>query len=121
MKAYMYKKVTEVFGKEYKLDSTERLLGGTQKHTFLAKCLNGFEFVIYQWGKGTSYFENNNENAIFCSSSAELFQRNNELMRNHGVFTPKLFYMDRSKQDFDFEYAFVEYINGHDIDYIMKK
>lgn len=78
MKAYLSQKVIEVFGKEYELASMERILGGAQKYTYLAKCTNGFEFVIYQWDKGTTYFKNNGENAVFCSSSAKLFQSNNE-------------------------------------------
>ena len=121
MKEYMSKKVMEVFGKEYVLEFMERILGGAQKYTYLAKCTNGFEFIIYQWGKETSYFEKDEENAVFCSSSAELFQSNNELMRMHGVLTPELFYMDRSRRECDYEYAFVEYISGHDMDYIMEK
>lgn len=121
MKAYMSQKVIEVFGKEYELASMERILGGAQKYTYLAKCTNGFEFIIYQWGKDTTYFENNGENAVFCSSSAKLFQSNNELMRKHGVLTPKLFYMDRSRCVCDYDYAFVEYISGHDMDYIIEK
>ena len=121
MEAYMSQKVMEVFGEEYELAFMERILGGAQKYTYLAKCTNGFEFIIYQWGKGTTYFENNTENAMFCSSSATLFQSNNELMRKCGVLTPKLFYMDTSKRECDYEYAFVEYINGHDMVYIMEK
>lgn len=121
MKAYMSQKAMEVFGKEYELASLERILGGAQKYTYLAKCTNGFEFAIYQWDKGTTYFENNDKNAVFCSSSAMLFQSNNELMRKHGVLTPKLFYMDRSRRECDSEYAFVEYISGHDMDFIIEK
>ena len=121
MKAYMSSKVKKVFGKEYELTSMERILGGAQKYTYLAKCTNGFEFIIYQWGNETTYFEHFDENAVFCSSSAKLFQSNNELMRKHGVLTPKLFYMDRTRCECDYDYAFVEYICGHDMDYIMEK
>ena len=65
-------------------------------------------------------YENEGDSAMFCSSSAELFQKNNELMRTHGVLTPKLLYMDRSRSTCDYDYAFVEYIDGHDMDYIME-
>lgn len=121
MKEFMSKKTTEVLGEEYVLESMERILGGAQKYTYLAKCTNGFEFVIYQWDKSTTYFENNDESAVFCSNSADLFQSNNELMRMHGVLTPELFYMDKSRSECDCEYAFVEYVNGQDVDYIMEK
>lgn len=121
MDSFIAKKTKEVFGEEFELFSFERLLGGAQKHTYLAKCTNGFEFVIYQWDKSTTFFEDNTESAVFCSSSAHLFQCNNELMRSHGIRTPKLFYMDKSRKEKDFEYAFVEFIRGKDMDYIMEK
>ena len=61
MKEFMSKKAIEVFGKEYELASMERILGGAQKYTYLAKCINGFEFIIYQWDNSTTYFEKNDE------------------------------------------------------------
>ncbi|MBD5137405.1 MAG: hypothetical protein HDT39_15895 [Lachnospiraceae bacterium] len=48
MKEFMSKKTIEVFGQEYELESMERILGGAQKYTYIAKCANGFEFVIYR-------------------------------------------------------------------------
>jgi len=42
-------------------------------------------------------------------------------MIEHGVCTPKLYYMDRTKEGFSFEYAYVEYIDGLDIDAIIEK
>lgn len=113
----MAQKAKEVFGSEYALVSMERLLGGAQKHTYLAKCSNGFQFVVYQWDKHTTYFERN-ENEIFCSSSAVLFEKNHEFMKAHDVLTPALFYMDRSRTETDCEYACVEYIDGADMDFI---
>lgn len=121
MKEWMSEKAMQIFGTEYALQSVKRLLGGAQKHTYLAKCVNGFQFVLYQWDKSTTCFENDDENQWFSSNSAALFQNNNEWMRKHGILTPKLFYMDRSRSDCDYEYAFVEYIEGRDMDYIMEK
>ena len=95
----------------------ERLLGGAQKHTFLVRCKNGFSFVAYKWDSKTSYFEQD-KNALFCSSSAELFESNNHLMKDNGVITPELYFMDRTKTEQNYDYAFVEYIDGHDMDYI---
>ena len=121
MKAYMSSKAKNIFGEEYELASMERILGGAQKYTYLAKCTNGFEFIIYQWGSETTYFKNFGEDSVFCSNSAKLFQSNNELMRKHGVLTPKLYYMDRTRGECEYDYAFVEYISGHDMDYIIEK
>lgn len=113
------KKIKEIFGENYELVSMEGILGGAQKHTYRAVCSNGFSFVVYQWDQSTTYFEKNDAD-IFCSSSAELFQLNNALMRENHVLTPELYYMDKSRLEGDFEYAFVEYIDGHDMDYIKE-
>lgn len=121
MQELMSYKAKQIFGQGYDVISLERLFGGAQKHTYLAKCANDFRFVIYQWDKSTTYFESNQEGAMFCSSSALLFEKNNELMREHGVLTPKLYYMDRSRDEVDYEYAFVEFIDGVDLDYLLAK
>lgn len=119
MELFFSNKAKEVFGSEYEVISLERLLGGAQKHTWLAKCKNGFAFVIYQWGKNTSYF--NTENDIFQSNSAELFKLNNQFMTQNGILTPKLYHIDLTQNEQSYEYAFVEYIDGYDIDTILYK
>lgn len=119
MEKFVSQKAKTVFGEEYDLISMRRILGGAQKHTYLAECTNGFCFVIYLWDKSTTYF--NNESGIFCSSSAVLFEKNNELMKKCGVLTPDMYYMDRSRNECNFEYAFVEYIDGVDMDFIIAK
>lgn len=121
MKELMSKKTKEIFDEEFELEFMKRILGGAQKYTYPAKCSNRFKFIIYQWDKSTTYIKNNDEGAVFCLNSANLFQDNNELMRKHGVLTPELIYMDKSGNECDCEYAFVEYINGQDVDYIMEK
>ena len=121
MEKKIEEKAKEYFGKERTLKGIERLLGGAQKHTYLAILDNGFKFVVYIWDKSTNYFsdsERKTDNA-FLSSSALMFKLNNKLMIDHGVKTPKLYYIDS-----DFEepiYALVEYIEGFDLDYIIEK
>ncbi len=119
MKLFFSNKAKEIFGKDYEVISIERLLGGAQKHTWLAQCKNGFSFVIYQWGDNTSYFKTENE--IFQSNSAELFMLNNQFMIQHGVLTPKLYHIDLTHNEQSYEYAFVEYIDGCDMDTILYK
>lgn len=119
MKDFFDKKAREVFGEDCKLASLERLLGDAQKHTWLAKCTNNFSFVIYQWSGSATYFDYDQADAVFRSSSAGLFELNNRLFREAGALTPKLYYMDRSRQEQDCEYCFVEYIDGADMDYIL--
>ncbi len=96
-----------------------RILGGAQKHTYLAETKCGFCFIIYIWDKSTTYFTYNEEKDIFSSSSSLLFELNNKLMLQHNVLTPKLYFMDRSKGEQDYEYAFAEYIDGTDMDDII--
>lgn len=119
MKEFISHKAKNIFGEEYDLVSLQRLFGGAQKYTYLARCSNGFSFVIYKWDKSTTYFDSINELEIFCSNSAVLFERNNALMRKYGIMTPKLFYIDKSRKEQNYEYAFVEYIDGVDMDFII--
>lgn len=121
MEECIRQKIKAVFGNEYEVLSMNRLLGGAQKHTYLIRCTNRFSFVFYQWDESTSFFEYNNETAIFQSSSAVLFERNNRLMTEQGVLTPKLYFMDISKAEQPYDYAFVQYIDGPDMDFIMAK
>ncbi len=118
---YMGIKSKEVFGNSFVLNRMTRILGGAQKHTYLAETDNGFCFIIYIWDKSTSYFTYNENEDIFSCSSAELFELNNKLMIQHNVLTPKLYFMDRSKGDQKYEYAFAEYINGTDMDEIISR
>lgn len=74
MQKVMSYKAKQIFGEDYGIIAWKRLLGGAQKHIYLARCSNGFQFVIYQWDESTTYFEKNQEEAVFCSSSAKLFE-----------------------------------------------
>ncbi|WP_349674016.1 phosphotransferase [Lacrimispora sp.] len=115
---FMKLKTKVVFGDSFILNRMTRILGGAQKHTYLAETENGLCFVIYIWDKSTSYFTYNEED-IFSSSSSLLFELNNNLMLQHKVLTPKLYFMDRSKGEQDYDYAFAEYIDGTDMDNII--
>jgi len=114
-------KISEHFGSEYLMEKAERVLGGAQKFVYKVTTQNGFIFVIYIWHESTSYFADLEGEDIFTSSSAELFEMNNRLMIDHGICTPKLYYLDKTKDDFPFEYAYVEYIDGMDMDNIIEK
>lgn len=116
---FMKSKTKVVFGDSFILNRMTRILGGAQKHTYLAETKSGFCFVVYIWDKSTSYFTYNEEKDVFSSSSSLLFELNNKLMLQHNVLTPKLYFMDRSKGEQDYEYAFAEYIDGTDMDDII--
>lgn len=121
MKEFIQNKINHVFGNDYRLINMEPLLGGAQKHCFLAECGNGFSFVIYKWCEETTYFTYDSETAIFRSSSASLFEENNKIMLENGVLTPKIYFIDRTRNEQNYDYAFVEYIDGLDIENISSK
>ena len=115
------KNITEYFGEMYVVEKVERILGGAQKYVYKVTTQEGFIFVIYIWHGSTSYFCDSENKDIFTSSSAELFEINNKYMLEHGVSTPKLYYMNRTEKEFPFKYAYVEYIEGLDMDIITEK
>lgn len=120
MEKEIERKVKKYFGEERELKDIERLLGGAQKHVYLVTLDNGFKFVVYVWDKSTNYFSDSEriDSNEFLSSSPLMFKLNNELMKKHGVNTPKLYYIDSSFEQPT--YAFVEYIDGVDLDYIIE-
>ena len=121
MEKFIENKIKQVFGDKYELIKMEPLLGGAQKHTFLAECTNGFSFVIYKWAEDSTYFTYDSEEAVFRSSSATLFEENNKIMIQNGVLTPKIYFIDRTRCEQNYDYAFVEYIDGLDMDNITSK
>ncbi|MGG7145745.1 phosphotransferase [Clostridium butyricum] len=121
MEEFIQNKIKQVFGDEYELMNMEPLLGGAQKHTFLAKCKNGFSFVIYKWREDFTYFTYDSGIAIFRSSSATLFEENNKIMIQNGVLTPRIYFVDRTRLEQNYDYAFVEYIDGVDLNHIRSK
>lgn len=121
VKELILQKARQIFGSTYILNSLERIFGGAQKYTYLGTASNGFKFIVYIWDKSTSYFYDDNPNAVFVSSSAELFELNNKLMTKYGINVPKLYYMDRSRVEQPYDYALVEYIEGVDMDEVIAR
>lgn len=56
---------------------------------------------------------------VFLSSSALMFELNNKLMVEHGIKTPRLYYMDEGFEEP--VYALVEYIDGVDLNYVLEE
>ena len=112
--------VSNTFGDDYIIHNSERLLGGAQKHVYKVQCKNKFEFILYIWHKDTTYFEDTDEYG-FTSNSAALFEENNTFMLRHGISIPKMYFMDKTKKEHEFEFAMVEFIDGVDFDYIIEK
>ena len=112
----------KVFGEKYVVERIDRLYGGAQKGTYKIQCINGFIFVLYIWGKRTSFFSKyENKNDIFRSNGADLFLASHKVFEDNNIPVQKLYYIDRTKKVYDFDYAFVEYISGKEIEAYMDK
>lgn len=111
-----------VFGEKYIVEKIDRLYGGAQKGTYKIQCTNGFVFVLYIWDKRTSLFSKyENKNDIFRSNGADLFLASHKVFEDNNIPVQKLYYIDMTKKVYDFEYAFVEYISGKEIETYMDK
>lgn len=113
-------KAKNVFGPDCIVKNVIRLYGGAQKGTYKIQCANNFLFVLYIWDKKTNYFSRyRNKNDIFRSTGADLFLYNHKLLSSYNIPVPKLYYIDMTKETYDFDYAFVEYISGKEIEKYM--
>lgn len=112
------KEIERVFGESYKFMSMERILGGAQKGTYKIVCTNQFTFVLYIWDESCSYFVNSNSEG-FTSNSATHFKINQNILKVNGISTPDIYNVDISKSKYAFEYAFVEYIKGSELEVLL--
>ncbi|WP_297423865.1 hypothetical protein [Clostridium sp.] len=114
---YLQKILCKSLGQDYKILKIIRLYGGAQKVTYKIECNKGFFSILYIWDNSMNYFNCKiNDNDIFESSGADLFELNNKFLTQNGIRTPKIYYIDRSKKDYSFDFALVEYTAGGDIE-----
>ena len=112
----------KVFGESYIVEKIDRLYGGAQKGTYKVKCINGFEFVLYIWDERTSYFSKyEDKRDLFRTRGADLFLSNHRVFENNKVPVQNLYYIDMSKEIYGFDYAFVKYISGKEIEAYMNE
>lgn len=115
-------KAKMVFGLDCIVENVTRLYGGAQKGTYKIQCTNDFLFVLYIWDKRINFFaQYENVNDTFRSNGADLFLDNHKLLSSYNIPVPKLYYIDMTKETYDFDYAFVEYISGKEIEKYMDK
>lgn len=114
------KEIMRVFGNNYEFVSIERILGGAQKGTYKITCGNKFVFVLYIWDKSCTYFEEDkDEIGSFTSNSAAHFKVNHKILKVNNISTPEMYYIDSSKSEYKFDYAFVEYIQGSELESLL--
>lgn len=116
----LQREINKVFGNKYDFLSLVRLYGGAQKGTYKITCKNQFEFILHIWDESVSYFDHvSNDNDTFTSNSAVLFMKNQKLLKDNNISTPEIYYVDLSKESYEFEFAFVEYIEGSDLETLL--
>ncbi|WP_078551972.1 phosphotransferase [Bacillus alkalicellulosilyticus] len=110
--------VSIVFGSEYKIKEVSKLYGGAQKTVYKIDCSNHFSCILYVWDISENYFkeEKANEHDNERSFGSDLFQINNQYLRKQGITTPILYHMNDKKDEYPFDFAFVEYIEGEKLE-----
>ena len=98
-----------------------QLRGGAQKVVYRVSCDDDFTCVLYVWDDSANYVlgealgQGPGADALGASYGAELFAYNQRYLENLGVRVPRIFYMDRSKAKYPFEFALVEDLGNLDL------
>jgi hypothetical protein len=104
-----------VFGNGYLVRSVAKMHGGAQKVVYKLECQNGFACMLYVWDMASNYFQDeisdNTEDER--SYGSDLFELNNDYLGRIGIRTAKLYYMSKDKARYPFDYAYVEFVQGH--------
>ena len=114
---YLQKLLKENLGLNYNILNIIRIFGGARKVTYKIECDQNFCSILYVWDNSMDYFnKKTKDNIVFESNGADLFELNNKLLIQNGIRTPRIYYIDRSKKDYLFDFALVEYISGGEIE-----
>ncbi|WP_091176847.1 phosphotransferase [Paenibacillus sp. 1_12] len=105
----------KVFGTGYFIISVSKMHGGAQKVVYKIDCSNGFSCVLYVWDLSMNYFKEEiaNEDINEQSYGSDLFELNNKYLTQHGIQTPSLYDLNKERNRYPFDYALVEYVDGH--------
>ena len=105
----------KVFGTGYLVASVSKMHGGAQKVVYKIDCSNGFSCVLYVWDLTMNYFQEEiaNKDINEQSYGSDLFELNNNYLTQHGIQTPSLYDLNKERNRYPFDYALVEYLDGH--------
>ncbi|KRE34371.1 phosphotransferase [Paenibacillus sp. Soil522] len=105
----------KVFGTGYLVDSVSKMHGGAQKVVYKIDCSNGFSCVLYVWDLTMNYFQEEiaNKDINEQSYGSDLFELINKYLTQHGIQTPSLYDLNKERNRYPFDYALVEYLDGH--------
>lgn len=109
------------FGAGYFVNDVKNMHGGAQKVVYKVECTNRFICMLYVWDLSMNYFQQEIEKQHESERSygSELFELNNAYLCQQGINTPALYYLNKEKNRYAFDYALVEYIEGQDISNFM--
>lgn len=114
---YLQKILCKNLSQDFKILKIIRIYGGARKVTYKIECNKGFSCILYVWDNSMDYFnEKTDEDDIFKSNGADLFELNNKFLTQNGIRTPRIYYIDRNKKEYSFDFALVEYIAGGEIE-----
>ncbi|WP_238649844.1 phosphotransferase family protein [Paenibacillus piscarius] len=104
----------QVFGNSYSVTKVSKMEGGAQKVVYKLDCTGGFSCILYVWDLAMNYFREEivTDQVHAQSYGSEYFELNNRYLIEHSIRTPLLYDMNRSRDQYDFDYALVEYIPG---------
>lgn len=114
---YLQKTIRKNLNLNFNILQIMRIYGGAQKVTYKIDCNQNFSCILYVWDNSMDYFnKDTKDNIIFESNGSDLFELNNKFLIENGIRTPRIYYMDRSKKNYLFDFALVQYISGGEIE-----
>lgn len=104
----------DLFGAEYEISRITNMHGGAQKVVYKIECSNGFACMLFVWDDAMDYFqeEKRKGEVVDETSEAELFELNNKYLLKCGIRTPSVYYMNKDRKAYPFDFAIVECISG---------
>lgn len=108
--------VKETFGAGYVVNHVENRHGGAQKVVYKVACTNHFSCMLYVWDLSMNYFQQEIEAGQVnqLTYGCDLFESNQAFLHRHGIRTPQVFYLNKERERYPFDFALVEYIDGLD-------
>lgn len=115
--------IKKVFGASYIVAGTSQMQGGAQKAVYKVECDNGFACILYVWDLGMNYFQKEIEDGDIHARSygGDLFEINNKYLTERGIRTPALYDMNKERNQYSFDYALVEYVEGQKMDHYVNQ
>lgn len=113
----------DLFGLNAEVSNIRNMNGGAQKVVYQIECMSGLSCILYVWDDKMNYFreEKEKESMLDQSSGADLLELNHQFFNENGIRTPKIYAIHKEKREYPFDFAFVESINGGDLEQLNVK